>query len=87
MSNLHKYEKDKKYPSRYPTNDDSLGIEIVGNYNVGMKTYESINDAQNKSLKWLIGELYSHYSLTKVDVFRHPEVSYKQPSEGSTAKW
>ncbi len=87
VSNLHKHEKDKAYPSRYPTNDDSIGIEIVGAFNKSLKTYESITDKQNKSLKWLVGEIYGHYAITKVDVFRHPKVSYKQLTEGSTAQW
>ncbi len=43
--------------------------------------------AQNSSLQWLISELYGHFSLEKDDVYRHPQVSYKQPSEASTATW
>ncbi len=87
VSDLYKNEKGKNYPDRYPLNEDSIGIEIVGNYNISKKIYESVSGVQNLSLKWLIGELLSHFKITKADIYRHPEVSYKMPSEASTAKW
>jgi len=64
-----------------------LGVEVVGSFNSSKKVYESISEPQNNSLKWLLGELYSHYAISKLDVYRHPEVSYKQPTEGKTANW
>ncbi len=85
--NLHKSEKKKTYPTRYPTNDDSIGIEIVGSFNKAKKEYKAISKVQNSSLKWLIGQLHSHYAITSLDVYRHPEVSYKQASEASSATW
>lgn len=87
VMNLHKHEKKKGYPNRFPMNSDSLGTEIVGAYSKSKKKYESISNEQNVSLKWLIEQLYSYYTLSKVDVFRHPEVSYKQASEGKSAVW
>lgn len=87
VKNLHSHEKAKEYPSRYPTNEDSIGIEIVGAYNSSKKEYETVSEAQNASLKWLLGEIYSHCTVTKADVYRHPDVSYKQSSEGKTATW
>jgi len=87
LRNLHNHEKNKSYPDRYPMNNDSIGIEIVGDYDKTKKSYESVNATQNKSLEWLVGELGKHFVLDKHDVYRHPEVSYKQPSEASTAKW
>lgn len=87
VKNLHTHEKGKNYPDRYPTNADSIGIEIVGKYNVSTSSYEAVNAQQNASLKWLVAELSIHLSLQAGDVFRHPAVSYKQPSEASTAQW
>lgn len=87
LRNLYKHEKKKSYPDRYPTNEDSIGIEIVGNYDTSKKLYESVNAAQNKSLKWLVDELGQHFVLDKHDVYRHPGVSYKKASEARTAKW
>lgn len=51
------------------------------------REYEAVTLLQNLSLHWLIGELYTHFSLGANDVFRHPEVSYKNPGEAKGAKW
>lgn len=87
VKNLHKHEQAKNYPDRYPTNGDSVGIEIVGSYNTKTQAYETVNAKQNASLKWLVSELSTHLSLQAGDVYRHPAVSYKQASEASTASW
>ena len=83
---LNSYERLKTYPHRYPVNSDSVGIELVGKH-IDKKTYETITAQQNMSLQWLVGELYNHFSLTSSDVYKHPEVSYKNPGEASTAVW
>lgn len=80
------HERAKSYPHRYPVNSDSIGIELVG-ASTGNETYEALTPLQNSSLQWLIGELYNHFSLTSGDVYRHPDVSYKNPGEASTAVW
>lgn len=87
IKNLHHHEKAKPYPDRFPLNSDSLGIEIVGSYDKLKNQYETISPLQNSSLKWLISELYTHFNITSADVFKHPEVSYKMPSEASSATW
>src|SRR5690625_2002687 len=48
---LHDTEKAKSYPERYPLNIDSLGIEIVGNYNIKEEIYENVSSLQNQSLQ------------------------------------
>lgn len=48
---------------------------------------EAVNAKQNASLKWLVTELSQHLSLQIGDVYRHPAISYKQPSEAATASW
>lgn len=83
---LDALERAKSYPSRYPINSDSIGIELVGKH-IDNKTYEKITAQQNSSLQWLVSELYKHFSLTASDVYKHPEVSYKNPGEASTAVW
>lgn len=83
---LDAHERAKAYPDRYPVNSDSVGIELVGAH-IDDKNYEKITVQQNASLQWLINELYKHFSLTSGDVYRHPEVSYKNPGEASTAVW
>lgn len=104
---MHKIEMQKSVPVRYPSNIDSLGIEIVGrpmlppgknppanatpkqredffNQNA---VYEPVNNAQNASLQWLIDELAMSLLIPKTEVFRHPTVSRKNPSEASSAAW
>ena len=83
---IDKNERQKNYPDRYPVNSDSVGIEIVGKF-INDTKYEDLTAAQNVSLQWLISELYGHFNLDTADVYRHPEVSYKMASEGSTAVW
>jgi N-acetyl-anhydromuramyl-L-alanine amidase AmpD len=96
-SELLKYEKDKerkkKFPERYPSNEDSIGIELVGealqNKDVKIKEeiYVTVTDAQNTSLKWLVFELTVTLGLPMSEIYRHPVVSYKNPTEAETAKW
>ena len=84
-------EKAKDFPERFPANSDSIGIEIVG---LAVKTegktdlvYETVNDRQNESLKWLIKELVSEFNVPMSEVYRHPEIGRKNMTEASTAVW
>ena len=83
---LDAHERSKSYPLRYPINSDSVGIELVGK-SMNSKAYETVTAQQNVSLQWLVGELYHHFSLTSDDVYRHPDVSYKNPGEARAAVW
>lgn len=87
IGHLHEHESDKAYPDRYPTNEDSLGIEIVSAFNDKADTYDSVNKSQNDSLTWLVGTLESLLTLGDADVYTHGAIGYKQKSEGSTASW
>ncbi|WP_455815185.1 peptidoglycan recognition protein family protein [Pseudomonas graminis] len=84
-------EKEKSFPNRFPANTDSIGIEIVGMaYKVdGHKedVYEEVNDKQNSSLKWLVVELMETLSVSRAEIYRHPEIARKNPTEASTAIW
>ncbi|HET8708389.1 MAG TPA: peptidoglycan recognition family protein [Pseudomonadales bacterium] len=82
----HKREMQKSVPDRYPSNQDSLGIELVGE-TTASGAYVKVTFAQNQSLKWLVKELGETLSLRTEEVFRHPTVSRKNPSEASTAIW
>jgi len=42
---------------------------------------------QNQSFQWLVNELYVHFNLSSGDVYRHPQISYKNPGEASSAVW
>jgi len=84
-------EKEKSFPNRFPANTDSIGIEIVGMaYKVdGHKedVYEEVNDKQNSSLKWLVAELIETVSVSRAEIYRHPEIARKNSTEASTATW
>lgn len=83
---LDAHERVKNYPDRYPVNSDSVGIEIVGRH-IDDQTYQAVTAQQNASLQWLVGELVTHLGLASNDVYRHPQVSYKNPGEAGTAQW
>lgn len=80
-------EQAKASPDRYPTSEDSIGIELVGEFNAKEKAYVTVTTEQNDSLKWLVGELAQTFSVAMTEVFRHPDLSWKEPTEASTAQW
>ncbi|NTZ08580.1 peptidoglycan recognition protein family protein [Burkholderia metallica] len=97
----HKYTKlsihehKKTWPNRYPSNNDSIGIELVGEShdkdapgtNRKEKVYEDVTERQNSSLQWLIKELTETLYISPHETYRHPQLSYKTPTEAATARW
>jgi N-acetyl-anhydromuramyl-L-alanine amidase AmpD len=90
----NKREMKKSVPDRFPSNQDAVGIELVGEalprgaaLPEEKKTYEAVSKPQNDSLSWLVKELSLTLRLPLTEVFRHPTVSRKNPSEASTARW
>jgi N-acetyl-anhydromuramyl-L-alanine amidase AmpD len=90
----HRMEMAKHVPHRYPSNEDSIGIEIVGAVIAGkgqnpaeQGIYEAVNAQQNASLHWLIAELASTFGVPMSEIFRHPVVSRKNPTEAESAVW
>lgn len=82
-------EMTKAVPDRYPSNSDSLGIELVGEATgkPGQEVYVTVPAAQNASLAWLVRELAETLTVPLTEVFRHPQVSQKNTTEASTAQW
>ena len=87
VDKLHTYESAKAYPDRYPTNEDALGIELVGAFHSKTDAYDTVSADQNASLTWLVKALLAYAKLTAADVYRHPEVSYKTATKAKTAEW
>jgi N-acetyl-anhydromuramyl-L-alanine amidase AmpD len=85
VKRLHEHEMKKAYPKRYPSNDDSLGIEVVGKPVKGI--YEDPTDTQAASVKWLVAGLLELFGLTTEDVYRHPDISYKDATEAKNVTW
>lgn len=88
---MNEREAKKAVPLRFPSNEDSVGIELVGlALPVAGKpepVYEAVTPSQTASLKWLIGELTRLLGVPLTEIFRHPEVSRKNATEASTATW
>lgn len=89
----NRHEAAKSVPDRYPSNIDSLGIEIVGEAHPrkepdpDQRTFEPVNAAQNASLRWLVHALSQQLGIPMSEVFRHPVVSQKNRTEAATATW
>lgn len=82
----HRREMAKQVPQRYPSNEDSVGIEIVGAL-ASPGVYEAVNAEQNASLHWLVAELTATFGIPMSEIFRHPDVSRKTPTEAQSASW
>ena len=87
----HQRESKKSAPDRYPSNDDAIGIEIVGMaYPVEGEdedVFEPLTPQQQHSLKWLVSEIRETLGVPLTEVFHHPEVSYKAKTEAKSAQW
>ncbi|WP_439889533.1 peptidoglycan recognition protein family protein [Ralstonia sp. 25C] len=90
-SALTRHEMQKDFPARFPSNNDSIGIELVGlaiEPAPGKeKVYESVTDKQNASLRWLIQELTSVLNISSQEIYKHSEIGRKNITEASSAKW
>lgn len=73
---VHDLEKNKHYPDRYPMNEDSIGIEVVGMYNE-QTGYGPPTDEQLESVKKLVEVLKEQFSLTNDDVYAHTLIATK----------
>lgn len=83
VRNVSKHESRKAYPMRYPSNNDSLGIEVVGRYNKATDMFETPTSKQFESVKWLAEALIKEYSLDlNKDVYAHGVIARKKEAEG-----
>ena len=89
-------EAVKPFPKRFPGNSDSIGVEVVGRALQRAEpiprgeeplAYEPFSDAQQASWQWLLGKLSATLGVSLKEVYRHPEVSWKNPTEAQSARW
>lgn len=80
---VSRIESTRPYPERYPTNGDSVGIEVVGRYNAATRTWDPPTEAQRASIQRLVGTLQNNFGLTDHDVYEHDIISRKTPGEGA----
>ncbi len=82
--NLSRHETGKKYPLRYPSNSDSIGIEVVGRFWPSKKSFDKPTQQQLRSLKWLVELIVKEYNISiKNDVYTHGAIARKEVSEGA----
>lgn len=87
FSLLTKHELKKEYPSRFPHNHDSLGIEIVGIISREEEIYKLPNKFQLDSTFWLLDELVSTFGFSLTDIYAHGAIAHKDKgkSEGAAS--
>jgi len=82
--NLSRHEAAKKYPLRYPSNADSIGVEVVGMFLPAEKRFEKPTRQQFSALKWLVDVLVAEYGLNmQTAVYAHGAIARKEVSEGA----
>jgi N-acetylmuramoyl-L-alanine amidase len=90
---IGRVEAAKPWPERYPGNADALGIELVGAVRpvpgggANAFEYEAVTAAQQQAFDWLLPRLLGHFGVRATEVYRHPQVSWKQPSEAASVRW
>ena len=106
----------KTVPNRFPSNNDSVGIELVGlcvldpkywaqiNPNLSAAeraakidkltaqygVFETVTPQQNSALQQLISKIQTGLAMPDEDkgqIYSHPQASYKNATEASTAQW
>ena len=78
-------EKKKNYPERYSYNEDSIGIEVVGKYDLPQYPgiFEPVSPEQVKATARLVNFLLDYFSLNnKEDLYPHEMISSKTEGEG-----
>jgi N-acetyl-anhydromuramyl-L-alanine amidase AmpD len=80
---LHDHEKVKSYPTRFPKNEDSVGIEVVAKYHKDKKVWDAATPGQLKSVAIVVKLLKTTYSLGESDIYEHDKIAYKTAGEGA----
>jgi hypothetical protein len=67
-----------------PHNNNSIGIEVVGNYNATTKTWDPLTPAQTASVAFLVNSLQTNYNIPAANLRTHESVQPKTAGEGGT---
>lgn len=76
-------ERTRAYPDRFPASRDSIGIEVVGDFNERTQRWDAPTPEQTASIRRLVGTLQNNYGLNDNDIYQHDRISYKQAGEGA----
>jgi RHS repeat-associated protein len=66
------------------SNANTIGIEVVGNYNAETKEWDPVTTEQAKSVAFLVNSLITTYGLTNDNIYNHEDVQPKTAGEGRT---
>lgn len=81
---ISNYEtRHKEYPDRYPTSEESIGVEVVGKFDSVVSRWDEATDKQLESVRKLVECLKEHYKFSSADIYQHDEISYKTVGEGA----
>ena len=80
---VSRIESSRPYPERYPTNADSIGIEVVGRYHPATQQWDAPTPEQTAAIHHLMESLQRNFGLTNEDVYEHDVISRKTPGEGA----
>lgn len=80
---VNRLEATRPYPERYPTNADSVGIEVVARFDPDTRRWDAPTREQAASIRQLVGTLQHNFGLTDHDVYQHDVISRKTPGEGA----
>jgi RHS repeat-associated protein len=85
-ANLDKYtlHVGKTRNKSFPNNLNSIGIEVVGNYNSDTHKWEPLTSAQIEAVANLTNYLMVTYKLPSSALYIHENISYKTEGEGGT---
>ncbi len=82
---VHQLEMKKPADLRYPSNVNSIGIEVAGVSEEG--AYTAPTAAQNASSIWLVHALLNHLRLKRTAVYRHPAIAFKLETEAAQVEY
>jgi len=81
FAQINTHEMGKPYPTRYPANPDSVGIEVVAKHRDD--GWEAPTANQRTSISLLVDILKNAYGLSNADIYEHDKISYKTEGEGA----
>jgi hypothetical protein len=69
-------------PEASLTNNETIGIEVVGMYNNETQEWDALTNEQVKTVSWLVNSLLKTTKLKKENIYNHEDIQAKTPGEG-----
>lgn len=84
IANLNNIANHVGKPKGSVSNGNSIGIEVVGNYDPAAKSWDPLTPAQVESTAQAINVIAKEYGVSLSNVLPHEAVSWKTAGEGGT---